>query len=67
MTFMCCQVVPGGLDAFFEEIGKPVEKGVFLPPPSLSKEELGKLKSIAEKYGEQLYPPDYLDPVPSDL
>jgi hypothetical protein len=43
---LLCTVVPAGLDAFFEEIGKPVEKGVFLQPPSLSKEELGKLKSI---------------------
>jgi quercetin dioxygenase-like cupin family protein len=61
MAHLLCTVVPAGLDAFFEEIGKPVETGVFLPPPSLSMEELGKLKSIAEKYGQELYPPDYLD------
>jgi quercetin dioxygenase-like cupin family protein len=63
VAHLLCTVVPAGLDAFFEEIGKPVDEGVFLPPLKLSMEELGKLKSIAEKYGQQLYPPDYLDSI----
>ena len=57
---LLCTVVPAGLDRFFKEIGKPVETGTFLPPPSFSKEELDRLKSVAEKYGQELYPPDYL-------
>ena len=61
IAHLLCTVVPAGLDAFFQEIGKPVDTGTFLPPPTLSTEELDKLKSLAEKYGQQLYPPNYLD------
>ncbi len=61
IAHLLCTVVPSGLDAFFEEIGKPVDNGTFLPPPILSTEELKKLKSLAEKYGQELYPPGYLD------
>ena len=60
IAHLLCTVVPAGLDSFFKEIGKPVAEGEFLPPPVLSKEDLGKLKSLAEKYGQRLYPPDYL-------
>ena len=50
------------MEKMFEEIGKPVEDGMFLPPPSQMKpEEQKQIKSIAEKYGQKLYPPDYLD------
>lgn len=58
---LLCTVIPAGLDSFFREIGKPVEEGVFLAPPTLSTEELQKVKSISEKYGQELYPPDFLD------
>ncbi|WP_221392479.1 cupin domain-containing protein [Dyadobacter sp. NIV53] len=58
---LLCTVVPAGLDAFFEEIGKPIEAGTFLPPTVMSQEELDKVKSLAEKYGQQLFPPDFLD------
>jgi quercetin dioxygenase-like cupin family protein len=61
IAHLLCTVVPAGLDAFFQEIGKPVDAGIFLPPPTLSTEELGKLKSSAEKFGQELYPPNYLD------
>jgi quercetin dioxygenase-like cupin family protein len=61
IAHLLCTVVPAGLDAFFQEIGKPVDAGIFLPPPTLSIEELDKLKSSAEKYGQELYPPNYLD------
>ncbi|HEV8083021.1 MAG TPA: hypothetical protein VGP55_07465 [Chitinophagaceae bacterium] len=61
IAHLLCTVVPAGLDAFFKEIGKPVEKNTFLPPPTLSIEDMEKLKSLAEKYGQELYPPDYLD------
>ena len=61
IAHLLCTVVPAGLDAFFQEIGKPVDAGTFLPPPTLSIVELDKLKSSAEKYGQELYPPNYLD------
>jgi len=60
IAHLLCTVVPAGLDGFFQEIGKPIETGTFLPSPTLSIEELSKLKSIAEKYGQKLYPPDFL-------
>jgi quercetin dioxygenase-like cupin family protein len=61
IAHLLCTVVPAGLDRFFQEIGKPVETGTFLPAPALNTEELNKLKSIAEKYGQKLYPPNFLD------
>lgn len=61
IAHLLCTVVPAGLDDFFQEIGKPIETDSFLPPPILNAEELDKLKSTAEKYGQQLYPPDFLD------
>jgi len=67
VAHLLCTVVPAGMDAFFEEIGKPIATGIFLKPVVLSPEELLTLKTIAEKYGQKLYPPDYLDRVPSDL
>lgn len=57
---MLCTVIPAGLDEFFAEIGTPVATGTFLPPPALTEDDLVRLKSIAEKYGQKLYPPDYL-------
>ena len=58
---LLCVVVPAGLEQFFYEIGKPVEPGTFLPPPTMGPEEQKRLQAIAEKYGQQLFPPDYLD------
>ena len=60
IAHLLCTVIPAGLEDFFKEIGKPVEAGTFLPPPSLNAEELIRLKTIAEKYGQQLYPPNFL-------
>ena len=57
---LLCTVIPSGLDAFFKEIGVAVGAGVFLPPPVMNKEEMGKIMGLAEKYGQKLYPPDYL-------
>lgn len=52
---MLCVVVPAGLEKFFEEIGKPVQAGTFLPPPPpISPEEQQKMQKTAEKHGNQL-------------
>ena len=60
MAHLLCTVVPAGLDEFFIEIGKPVTWGEFLPPPPMEPESIGKLIAIAEKYGQKIFPPDYL-------
>ncbi len=56
---LLCVVVPSGLEQMFLEAGVPVAAGKFLPPPDPS--ALGKIKTIAEKYGQELYPPDYFE------
>ncbi|UPK69957.1 cupin domain-containing protein [Chitinophaga filiformis] len=61
MAHLLCTVVPAGLDAFFEEIGTPVQAGEFLPHPHLDEDAIKKLVSIAKKYGQEVYPPNYLD------
>ncbi|OCX50499.1 cupin [Mucilaginibacter sp. PPCGB 2223] len=61
MAHLLCTVVPAGLDAFFEEIGTPVQADEFLPHPHLDKEAVEKLMAIAKMYGQEVYPPDYLD------
>jgi hypothetical protein len=49
------------MEKMFEEIGKPVAASTFLPPSQMTPEELKQIQSIAEKYGQKLYPLDYLD------
>jgi len=61
MAHLLCTVVPAGLDDFFLETGTPVKQGEFLPAPHPDEAGLKKLKAIAEKYGQVLYPPDFLD------
>ncbi|GAB3694754.1 hypothetical protein GCM10027592_16040 [Spirosoma flavus] len=57
---LLCTVVPAGLETLFEEIGQPVAPGHFLPPPVLDAATIQKLQTIAEKHGQQVFPPDYL-------
>ncbi|GAB3791745.1 cupin domain-containing protein [Spirosoma humi] len=57
---LLCTVVPAGLETFFEEIGQPVAPGQFLPVPHLDEATIKQLQAIAEKYGQQVFPPDYL-------
>jgi len=56
-----CLLTPAGMEKMFEEIGKPVAANTFLPPSQMTPEELKQIQSIAEKYGQKLYPPNYLD------
>ncbi len=60
IAHLWCVVVPAGLDDFFKEIGTPVAAGTFLPPPPMSPDEIKRLAAIAQKYGQQVFPPDYL-------
>lgn len=60
VAHLLCMVVPSGLEEMFMEIGEPVEQGAFLPPPEMTPERIQKLQALAEKYGQKVYPPDYL-------
>jgi uncharacterized cupin superfamily protein len=60
VSHLLCIVVPAGLDEFFLEIGKPVASDIFLSPPEMDHETMQKLEGIAKKYGQEIYPPDYL-------
>ena len=59
VAHLLCIVVPAGLETFFEEVGKPVSYGEFLPPPQMDPESAKQLQVIAEKHGQKVYPPDY--------
>ena len=61
MAQLLCIVVPAGLEEFFEEIGDPVAAGEFLPPPSKDPESIKNLQAIAQKHGQVVYPPNFLE------
>jgi quercetin dioxygenase-like cupin family protein len=61
VAHLWCIVIPAGLDKFFEEIGKPSTFGKFTPPPPMDEATAKKLKAIAEKYGQEIFPPDYFN------
>ena len=56
-----CIAVPAGLELLFQEIGRPARLGEILPKPALGPVELQRFTTIAEKHGQKLYPPDYLE------
>lgn len=60
-SHILCIVVKAGLEEFFKEVGVPVEYGKFLPPPVMDEEAGKKLGAIAEKYGQEIFPPDYFE------
>ncbi len=61
MARVLCVVMPGGLERFFAEFGVPVARGEFPPPLAMTPEIHAKLDALNEKYGQSMYPPDYLD------
>ena len=61
MAHLLCIVVPAGLDDFFKAAGTLVSAGTFLPPVPMDEAGINKMKAISEKYGQQVFPPDYLD------
>jgi quercetin dioxygenase-like cupin family protein len=60
IAHLLCTVIPSGLEEMFLEIGKPVTLGDFLPPPPMDPESIKKLIATAEKYGQKVFPLDYL-------
>lgn len=61
IAHLLCTVIPSGLEEMFIELGMPVATGSFLPPPQLDPDTLKKMQQVAEKYGQELFPPNYLD------
>jgi len=60
-ALLLCVVVPSGLEEMFEEMGQPVVAGKVSPPAPMDAEKMENMKALAAKYGQILYPPDYLD------
>ena len=61
VAHLLCTVVPAGLEKLFQEIGRPVAAGTFLPPPPPpGPADQQRLAALAGKYGQELFPPDYL-------
>ncbi|MNV27066.1 Quercetin 2,3-dioxygenase [compost metagenome] len=58
---LLCIVVPSGLDAFFQEIGRKIPAGTIPEATPPTPEQLLFMNQTAEKYGQKLYPKDYLD------
>jgi quercetin dioxygenase-like cupin family protein len=61
IAHLLCTVVPSGLEEMFLEMGQPVVAGEFLPAPPMDRESMKKLIPVVEKYGQKVFPPDYLD------
>lgn len=61
-----CIVVAAGLEEFFEEIGEPVAYGEFLPVPVMTPDAVAKLKLLAIKHKQEVFPPDYFETSISD-
>lgn len=61
IAHLLCTVVPSGLEEMFLEIGQPIVAGEFLPPPVMDPEMMKKMIPILEKYGQKVFPPNYLD------
>lgn len=62
VAHLLCVVVPAGLEKFFQEIGQPIAAGQFLPRQEPSPEQKHQLDAAAKRYGQELFPPDYLQP-----
>lgn len=61
VAHLWCVVSPAGMEKMFEEIGKPVALGEFLPVPEMTPDQQKRLQTSAEKHGQKVFPPDYLD------
>lgn len=58
---LLCIVTPAGLDQFFLEAGQPLAPGQPAPPPQPpTPEQRQRLNALAQRYGQELFPPDYL-------
>jgi quercetin dioxygenase-like cupin family protein len=58
---LLCMVVPSGLEEFFLAVGQPIAPGTFLAAQPMDGAFLKKVQTLSEKYGQILFPPDYLE------
>lgn len=61
LAHVLCMVVPSGLEEFFQEAGEPAEYGKFLPLPDMNEAFMKKMETLAKKFDQELFPPDYFD------
>jgi quercetin dioxygenase-like cupin family protein len=61
VAHLLCTLVPAGLEDFFEEMGQPVAFEEILPMPEINAEFIRQVQAAAEKHGQKVFPPDYLD------
>ena len=61
VAHLLCTVVPSGLEEMFIAIGEPVAAGTFITPPPMDENKMKSLIEIVEKYGQKVYPPNFLD------
>lgn len=60
VAHLLCLVAPAGTEQLFAEGGQPVAAGTFLPKPAMGPEDLKRMRAIAKKYEQEVFPPDYL-------
>jgi quercetin dioxygenase-like cupin family protein len=53
---MLCWATPAGIENFFAEIGTKVED-ITAPPPPVTAADIGKVMTIAPRYGVMILPP----------
>ncbi len=53
---MLCWAMPGGIEKFFAEVGKPIEDPQ-APLPAVEPADIEKILAIAPKYGIEIIPP----------
>ncbi len=59
---LLCTVVPAGLEAMFRESGSLLAPGEPAPEGSApDPEQAARMRALAKKYGQEIFPPDYLD------
>jgi hypothetical protein len=61
MAHLFCIEVPAGLEKFIEEAGRLISYGEFQVNPTMDEANIENLQQTAIRYGQEVYPPDYLD------
>jgi quercetin dioxygenase-like cupin family protein len=61
IAHLLCYVAPSGMENFFAEAGEPVRWGDFKSPTEMTPEKKNKLKKLAEKHRQKLFPSDFFE------
>ncbi|RYY09209.1 MAG: cupin domain-containing protein, partial [Cytophagaceae bacterium] len=60
VAHLLCIVAPAGLDQFFLKVGQPIVAGQPVSQQPPTPEQRQRIGAIAQQYGQELFPPDYL-------